>query len=128
MTKRIIIPIEDETGLESQIAQHFGRAPYFAVVDLDEKYNVLGIKAEANRGEHMGGSGHAHEHLIALNPTVFVTYGMGLGCLMKMQNYGVTVLKATGNTVTETIEQLKAGKLEPLTGGCGHSHHHDNHC
>ena len=37
MTKRIVIPVEDKSGLEAHVAQHFGRAPYFAVVDLDEK-------------------------------------------------------------------------------------------
>jgi len=126
MTKRIIIPIEDTTGLESTIAQHFGRAPYFAIVDLDDNYNILEIKAEANQGEHMGGSGHAHEHLIALKPNVFITYNMGLGCLMNLQSFGVTVLRATGKTVNEAIEHFKEGKLESLIGGCAHSHHHDH--
>lgn len=32
--KRIVIPVVDEKGLKSQLAEHFGRAPYFAVVDL----------------------------------------------------------------------------------------------
>ena len=126
MTTRIVIPVENQTGLESPIAQHFGRAPFFAVVDIDDNHNILGITAEMNRGEHMGGSGHAHEHLLALKPNVFVTYGMGLGCLSNLQSFGVTVLKATGSTVKETLEQFKEGKLEPLTGGCAHSHHHGN--
>ncbi|MGF3522749.1 MAG: NifB/NifX family molybdenum-iron cluster-binding protein [Candidatus Bathyarchaeia archaeon] len=125
MPKRVIIPIEEETGLDSPIAQHFGRAPYFAVIDLDDNHNVLTVKAELNRGEHAGGSGHAHEHLLTLKPNVFVTYGMGLGCLRTLQSFGVTVLKAAGATVKETLEQFKEGKLEPLIGGCLHSHHHD---
>ena len=40
MAKRIVIPVEDKLGLEAHVAQHFGRAPYFAVVDLDEKGQV----------------------------------------------------------------------------------------
>ena len=30
MIKRIMMPVEDETGLEAQVAHHFGRAPFFA--------------------------------------------------------------------------------------------------
>ena len=37
MVKTIVIPVEDKSGLEAHVAQHFGRAPYFAVVTLDEK-------------------------------------------------------------------------------------------
>jgi predicted Fe-Mo cluster-binding NifX family protein len=44
MTKRIVIPVEDERGLEARVAEHFGRAPFFAVVDLDENGKILSTK------------------------------------------------------------------------------------
>ena len=28
MTKRIMLPVEDATGINAEVAQHFGRAPY----------------------------------------------------------------------------------------------------
>ena len=37
MKTRIAIPVENQDGLEAPIAEHFGRAPFFAIVDLDEK-------------------------------------------------------------------------------------------
>jgi predicted Fe-Mo cluster-binding NifX family protein len=54
MTERIVIPVEDETGLEAKIAQHFGRAPYFAVVELDENKQVVNVKNEATTWEAQG--------------------------------------------------------------------------
>jgi predicted Fe-Mo cluster-binding NifX family protein len=124
MTKRIVIPVEDKTGIDARLAQHFGQAPYYAVVDLDETNTITNITAEVNRGEHVGGSGHPHEHLLVLKPNIFVVYGMGPGCLMSLRDAGLTVLKATGNTVKEIIDQFKEGKLLQLEGGCQHSHHH----
>jgi len=44
--------------------------------------------------------------------------------LTSFQNAGVNVLKATAKTVQEAVTQFKAGKLEKLTGGCEHAHHH----
>ncbi len=131
MTTRVIIPVEDENGLEAQVAQHFGRAPYFAVVDLEDG-NVSNVKTEPNRGEHHGGTGHPHENLLALKPNVIVAHGMGPGGLNSFRSAKVLVLKANANTVKEIITSFKEGKLTELTGGCEHAHHHvhehGSHC
>jgi len=126
MTKRIVIPVEDKSGLDGHVAQHFGRAPYFAVVDLDEKGQALNVKTEPNTGEHMGGAGHPHENLLALKPDVIIAFGMGPGGLHSFQNAGVIILKAIDATVKETINSFKAGKLTELVGGCEHAHHHEH--
>ncbi|MEM3000424.1 MAG: NifB/NifX family molybdenum-iron cluster-binding protein [Candidatus Bathyarchaeia archaeon] len=124
MITRIVIPVENKDGLNAPIAQHFGRAPFFAVVDLDEAGNMVAVETQANTGEHYGGTGHPHETLLALKPSVIVAYGMGPGGLASFGNAGVQVLKAAGKTVKEVITQFKVGKLERLTVGCGHAHHH----
>ncbi len=124
MAQRIVIPTEDKSGLEANLAQHFGRAPYYTVVDLDESHKIVGVRTEVNKGEHIGGSGHPHEHLLALKPNIFVVQGMGPGCLGSLQNAGVTVLKSTGTTVKEITELFKEGKLSELASGCEHAHHH----
>ncbi len=124
MTKRIVIPVEDGTGLEAHLAQHFGRAPNFAIVELNEKGQVSSVKIEANKGEHMGGVGHPHENLLTLKPDVIIASAMGPGGLNSFQNAGVTVLKAEGNIVKEIINAFNEGKLKELVGGCEHAHHH----
>ncbi len=124
MPKRLVIPVEDQSGLDAKVAQHFGRAPYFAVVDLDEKGQVLSIKTETNTGEHMGGTGHPHEQLLALKPDVIVAFGMGPGGLQSFQGSGMSVLKAVDATVKATLDSFREGKLTELTAGCEHAHHH----
>lgn len=34
---RIGIPVMDKNGYESIMGQHFGRVPYFAIVDMEKK-------------------------------------------------------------------------------------------
>jgi predicted Fe-Mo cluster-binding NifX family protein len=126
MTTRIVVPVDNQAGLEAPIAQHFGKAPYFAVVDLDDKKAVLNIKTEMNTSEHAGGVGLPHENLLVLKPDMFVVFGMGPGCLRSLQNMGVTVLKAVGSTVNDIITSFKDGKLAALEGGCEHAHHHEH--
>ena len=127
MTKRIMIPVENESGLEAQVAHHFGQAPYFAIVELDEKQKIPKVKTEPNRSEHMGGApGHSHESFLALKPNIVVAYMMGPGALNTFKDAGITVLKATENTVKANIEAYKEGKLSELFVGCAHAHHHEH--
>ncbi len=121
---RIVIPVEDEHGLESLVAEHFGRAPFYAAVDLDENGEILSMMTEANKGEHHGGTGHPHENLLALKPDVIVACGMGPGGLASFQNGGIAVLKANADRVKEIVASYKQGKLEVLADGCEHAHHH----
>jgi predicted Fe-Mo cluster-binding NifX family protein len=128
MTQRIVIPVEDSNGLESKVASHFGQAPYFASIDLNGRGQIVETKIDPNTGEHLGGTGHPHETLLALKPTVIIACAMGPGGLHSFQNAGIMVLKAHGNTVNEVIANFKEGKLAPLTGGCPHAHeHHHTH-
>jgi predicted Fe-Mo cluster-binding NifX family protein len=126
MTKRIVIPTEDDSSLEANLAEHFGRAPYYTIVDLDENNNNTGVRTEVNKGEHVGGTGHPHEHLLALKPNIFVVKGMGPGCLSSLQDTGINVLQATGTTVKEIVESYKEGKLKALAGACEHAKHHEH--
>ena len=45
---RIVIPVEDESGLNSRISDHFGRTPYFAILNLGEKGELIDQKTVPN--------------------------------------------------------------------------------
>ena len=128
MTDRIIIPAEDQNGLNARLAEHFGRAPYYAVVDFDEKGEVANVKTVPNVSEHAGGTGYAHDNIVELKPNAIIVYGMGPRGLSTFQSAGVAVLKANANTVSEVVAAYKEDKLQELTEGCEHAHHQaDNH-
>jgi predicted Fe-Mo cluster-binding NifX family protein len=125
--KRIMIPVEDATGLEAKVAHHFGRTPYFAIVEFDENNKTSKVNIEPNRSEHMGGApGHSHDSFIALKPDFVIACTMGPGALNTFLDAGIKVLEATANTVKGNIESFKEGKLKDLVGVCEHAHHHEH--
>ncbi len=124
MNTKIAIPVEDENGLDAKVAEHFGRAPYYAVVELDEDGKVSNVKTVPNRGEHFGGVGEAHGQLLKLKPNAIIAYGMGPRGLMSFQDAGIAVLKANASKVSELVSAYKDDKLQELTDGCEHAHHH----
>ena len=127
MTERIIVPTENQEGLNAKLAEHFGRAPYYTVVELDEKGEVSNVKTVPNVGEHAGGMGFSHDHILEYKPTALIVYGMGPRGLTTFQDAGVAVLKANADTISEVISAYKNDALPELTEGCEHAHHTDEH-
>jgi predicted Fe-Mo cluster-binding NifX family protein len=125
LTDKLVIPTENQDGINALIAEHFGRAPYFTVVELGDKWEIASVKAIPNTSEHVGGTGSPHDVITKLHPKAIVVHGMGPRGISAFQDAGIDVLKANTNTVKEVVEAYKQGKLEDLTESCPHAHHHD---
>jgi predicted Fe-Mo cluster-binding NifX family protein len=123
MKERIAIPVEDENGLDARLCEHFGRAPYFVVVELDEKGEISSYKTVPNSGEHFGGRGTAFDAIRRLEPKIVIVWGMGPRALSNFQSMGIAVLKANANTVKEVIAGYKENSLQELTEGCHEARH-----
>jgi len=121
--ERIVIPAEDENGLNARLSKHFGRAPYFIVVELNEDGSIANVQAVPNESEHFGGTGRPPDRLLQFKPNAVITYGMGQRALSIFQEAKVAVLRANASTVKEVIEAYRQNKLEELTEGCRQSHH-----
>jgi len=124
MKTTIIVPVSDKNGLNAQIAEHFGRAPFYAIVALDKDGKVVSIETMPNTGEHFGGEGHMHDSILELKPNAIITYGMGPRGLSGFQDARVAVLKASAGMVKDVIAAYNDNKLQELTEGCHHAHHH----
>jgi len=123
LKERIVIPAEDGSGLNARLSEHFGRASYFTVVELDEDGNVSSVQAVPNESEHFGGFGRPPDRILQFSPNAVITYGMGPRALSIFQEAGVAVLKANSDMVKEVIEAYRQDKLEELTEGCHHARH-----
>ncbi|MHA1771115.1 MAG: NifB/NifX family molybdenum-iron cluster-binding protein [Candidatus Thorarchaeota archaeon] len=120
MIRRLLIPTEDPSG--SRVSNHFGRAPFFALIDIEDG-NVISKAVEPNTGEHSGGSGHAHDNVLRYNPHVVIVSAMGPRGLDSFQTVNIAVLQASSVIVDENVEAYLNGKLDELTEGCLEAHH-----
>ena len=123
MNVRIVGPVSDEKGIDAHLSQHFGRAPFYAIIDLDEKGQVIGQWTIANTSEHFGGVGLPPDRILQLKPKALVTYRLGSKALRVLQNVGVAVLRTEANTVREVVRAYNNDELQELTHGCHQAHH-----
>jgi len=121
VTNRVLIPTQDSEG--KIVAAHFGRAPYFTVIDLDEHGSTIEIKIHPNTGEHSGGKGHAHDNVLHHQPQAIIVQGMGPRGIMSFQSKNVAVLRANSSSVGDLVRAYTLNQLEELTEGCAEAHH-----
>jgi len=112
---RVVIPVADEDG--RRLSEHFGRAPYFAVIEIAEG-QIIDREVIPNTSEHFGGYGRPPDRLLSLQPDAVIAVGMGPRALSRFQEAGVAVLQAEGLDVEENLRRLLEGSLRELTEGC----------
>jgi predicted Fe-Mo cluster-binding NifX family protein len=120
LKERIVIPAEDGNGLNARLSEHFGRAPYFIIVELEDG-NISNVQVVPNESEHFGGFGLPPDRILQFRPNAVITYGMGPRALSIFQGAGVAVLKANADMVKDVVEAYVQGRLEELTEGCYHA-------
>jgi predicted Fe-Mo cluster-binding NifX family protein len=120
---RIVVPINEDKGVDSRLSEHFGRAPFFAVFELDKDGQIMYQKFVQNESEHFGGTGFPPDRILQLKPDVVITFGMGPRALSQFQEAKVAVLRANSDTVNSIISSYIKDELEELTEGCHHAQH-----
>ena len=122
---RIAISTDDNNGLDSQVSAHFGRCPYFTLVDVDGQ-EVKEVSAVDNPyyGNHTPGQVPAFIH--SQSADVMLAGGMGRRAMGFFQEYGIqAVTGASGTTVRQALQGYLGGELrdaEPCVES--HQHHH----
>ena len=112
---RIIIPVYNEYGLNAQLSEHFGRTPYFAVIDLDENGQIIKQSTVSSSGEHFC---EGIDFLLNLKPDIMIAHGMGQRVVQNFQNARIAILRTSANVVKDAIQQYNRGELVELTEGC----------
>lgn len=121
----ICIPSQDDRGLESEVHDHFGSAPWFTIVNTENGQ----AKSVRNPSCHTSmGSCHHVDMLRAKNVAVVVSSGMGRRAWSSLREAGITVRAAPARGVKEIVAAVKEGDAPPLAleSACagGHEHHH----
>jgi predicted Fe-Mo cluster-binding NifX family protein len=123
MNERIVVPVMDGTGESSKLSQHFGRAPLFAVIELNAEGAIQHLEFQPNRSEHFGGHGRPPDILLGLEPSKIIAFGMGPRAMRRFQTAGIAVLKANSSILNEVIEAYTRNELTELTEGCHDARH-----
>lgn len=108
---KICIPTLGKKGLEEEVSEHFGSAPYFTIVNLET--NETEIIDNQNQ-HHSHGQCHPMGSIIGKGVNGVVCGGMGRRAVELLNSDGIKVFLGTGDIVKTVIEQYKNGNLKEL--------------
>lgn len=123
MVELVVVPVLDESGETSQLSPHFGRAPYFAVVEVKEDGHIESLVFQPNRSEHFGGQGRPPDIILGFSPQAVITFGMGPRAMRRFQAEGIAVMQASSENLGEVISAFARDELSELTEGCRDARH-----
>ena len=126
---KICIPSTDDRGLESKVFDHFGRAPFFTLVETQSGKLEVMPNPDCHDGAHGRHTCHHTGHLKARGVDAVVSGGIGRGAFAGLNKAGIEVLIAGPGTVRDMVERVKSGNarrlsLEQTCGGGRHGHGH----
>lgn len=131
---KVCIPTMGNKGLDDQVGEHFGRVPYYTVVDTETDE----VEALTNTSEHMGGRGYPPEIMAKAGVNVMLCGGLGRRAIMMFQDLGIMVYVGAYGRVKDAIKMWKDGQLQSATdeNACRQHayrkhddhHHHEETC
>jgi predicted Fe-Mo cluster-binding NifX family protein len=118
----ICIPTLDENGLLSEVSIHFGKTPYFTLIELEED-EIKEINVIESRGKHKGGSKTPAEIIIDSGADVLICRGLGTKAISMLCDSGIEVFSGASGKVKDAIKEWKLGML-PIAdeSSCGDGH------
>jgi predicted Fe-Mo cluster-binding NifX family protein len=123
---RIAVSAGENNGLDSVVSPHFGRCPYFVLVDYEED-EAKAVRAVPNPyfGQHQPGQvpGFIHSQQV----DVMLTGGMGGRAIAFFEQYGIQAATGASGTVRHALEQYVGHQLqeaEPCHESTEHGHGH----
>ena len=115
---KIVVSLGDNNGLESTLSGHFGRSPYYAVVEVvgGRIESVDIVENPRERGLRPG------EYCLRVNARYVIIKsdgGIGVRALRLFREKGVEVLSVDASTLKEAVQKFLRGEYEYFEGeGC----------
>ena len=121
---KIAVTAETNEGLDSIVAQHFGHAPFFIMVDVenDEVQNTQGVANPFIAGH---APGEVPGFIKEQKADIMLSGGMGGRAIQFFEEAGIKAATGASGTVRQSLENYFGGKLKdaaPCDESVEHGH------
>ena len=118
--RRIALATEDNQGLTGQISQHFGRCPYYLIVQVE------GLEIEKSESVN---NPYYNSHALGMVPqfineqgvNVMIAGGMGPRAIDMFTSLGVEAVSGATGNVGNTLQAYLTGDITGVKA-CGHDY------
>jgi predicted Fe-Mo cluster-binding NifX family protein len=125
--RRIAIACEDNQGLNGQISQHFGRCPFYLIVDVEDD-EIRKAESIVNPYHNNHIPGKIPQFIKEQGVNVMIAGGMGPRAIDMFTNLGIEVLTGAMGSARNILQAYLRGEIsgvEPCKHDYpeGHTHY-----
>lgn len=121
----VCLPTNENRGIDSTLSSHFGRAPWFTIID-SETGSVEVIRND--EGSHVHGACTPTEEIRRHGVEGVLCRGIGAGASARLAAAGITVYLTDENVAASCITALREGRVQRLGGEGACSDGHRGRC
>jgi predicted Fe-Mo cluster-binding NifX family protein len=121
---RIAISADNKEGLDSIVSPHFGRCPYYVLVDV-ENQQVREIREVENPFYNGHEPGQVPGFIHSLDANVILSGGMGRRAITFFEQFGIEGVTGATGTVRRSVERYLGGELRGAAP-CKESQEHEH--
>ena len=107
---KIAFASEENKGLESRMAYHFGRCPYYVFVEV-ENGQIKSVETKQNPYFNSHAPGVVPEFIASQGAKVIIAGGMGPRAIDLFNRLGVQPITGVSGVVRDVLNDYLAGKL-----------------
>ena len=108
-----IVITSQGTEMSSQVDPRFGRAQYFLLFDTDSDELTACVRNEQVNAAQ-GAGVQAAQNVLSLDAQAVITGNIGPKAFTALEAGGVVICIGASGTVSEALDQFKAGELEAV--------------
>ena len=126
---RIAISAEEDKGLDSCVSHHFGRCPFFVLIDVEGE-EVQQVKVIQNPFFTGHQPGMVPQFIHEQGADVMISGGMGRKAIGFFEQFGIKPSTGASGSARDTLEQYSIGEVTlaaPCREGMEHGHHKGGH-
>jgi predicted Fe-Mo cluster-binding NifX family protein len=110
---KIGVAVESRSGLEAEISSHFGRCPYYLILEPENEKVEPPVKLVVNPyATAHGQPGEVPSFLKDQGIEVIIAGGMGPRAVGFFNQYGIKVVTGASGKVKEAVESFLKGELK----------------
>lgn len=121
MMKTIVLAADDHRGLAGEMAQHFGRCPFYVVTRVNGDQQIEATEVRENPYARQHAPGQVPQFIHSLGADVIIASGMGHRAITWFEQLGVEVVTGSRGQVGATLQAYLNGELRGAAG-CSHEH------
>lgn len=108
---KVVLASDDPKGLEGSLSPHFGRCPYYTVVEIEDG-QVLEVKVVENPYYRSHAPGVVPHYIKSLGADVIIAGGMGPRAIEMFEQFGIEVVTTGWQApVGEVLQAYLEGNL-----------------